>query len=327
VKPRSLHARLILGAAIWSAGIIVAGGAVGTATIWLHPRWALLIHNSLLILVGAVLVTAGVSVIHRSLSPFRLLRERLGDVRDGRSARLEGEYPSEVAPLVDDLNHLLAEREKSIAGAVAKAGDLAHGLKTPLAVLAQEIERADASGQPGLAVSIRKQVERMRRQIDSHLAQARAAAVGAGPGARANVATAAAGLVRTMERLYAARALTFAVEAAPDLAVRVPLEDLEEMIGNLLDNACKWARSRVTVAPALDGSRAVIDVDDDGEGLDPALWEQVLRRGVRADEAAPGSGLGLAIVRDLAEAYGGTIVLERSPAGGMRARLTLPAQL
>jgi len=327
VKPRSLHGRLILGAAIWSAGILAAGVAVATATIWLHPRLALLIHNSFLVLAGVVLVTAGVSVIRRSLSPFRLLRERLADVRDGRAARLEGEYPSEVAPLVVDLNHLLAEREKSIARAVAKAGDLAHGLKTPLAVLAQEIERADASDRPELANSIRKQVERMRRQIDSHLAQARAAAVGAGPGARANVATAAAGLVRTMERLYAERALTFVVDAPPDLAVRVPLEDLEEMIGNLLDNACKWARSRVTVAPTLDGSRAVIDVDDDGEGLDPALWEQVLQRGVRADEAAPGSGLGLAIVRDLAEAYGGTIALERSPTGGMRARLTLPAQL
>jgi signal transduction histidine kinase len=130
-----------------------------------------------------------------------------------------------------------------------------------------------------------------------------------------------------MERLYAERALTFVVDAAPDLAVRVPPEDLEEMIGNLLDNACKWARSRVTVAATLDGSRAVIDVDDDGKGLDPALWEQMLQRGVRADEAAPGSGLGLAIVRDLAEAYGGTIALARSPIGGMRARLTLPAQL
>jgi signal transduction histidine kinase len=128
-----------------------------------------------------------------------------------------------------------------------------------------------------------------------------------------------------MERLYAERALIFVVDAAPDLAVRVPLEDLEEMIGNLLDNACKWARSRVTVGPTLDGSRAVIDVDDDGLGLDPVLWEQELQRGVRADEATPGSGLGLAIVRDLAEAYGGTIALERSPAGGMRARLTLPA--
>ncbi|HEY0781974.1 MAG TPA: HAMP domain-containing sensor histidine kinase [Thermoanaerobaculia bacterium] len=325
MRSRSLHARLVWGAVIWSAGILVAAFAVGLTAMFLHPRWALLIHNSFLIVVGVVLVTAGVSVIRRSLSPLRLLRERLAAVRDGRTARLEGDYPSEVEPLVDDLNLLLAEREASVARAVAKAGDLAHGLKTPLAVLAQEIERAEVAGQPDLAVSIRRQVERMRRQIDSHLAQARVAASGQAPRARANVATSARALVRTMQRLYADRALAFEIDVADEVAVRVPAEDLEEMLGNLLDNACKWARSTVTVGARQEGGSVVVDVDDDGAGLAPELWEKVLQRGVRADEAAPGSGLGLAIVRELAEAYGGGIALEKAPAGGVRARLTLPA--
>jgi len=324
LRSRSLHARLVWGAVIWSAGVLAAALAIGMTMMALHPRWAYLIHNSFLIVFAVVLVTAGVSVIRRSLSPLRLLRERLAAVRDGRTARLEGDYPSEVEPLVDDLNLLLAEREATIARAVAKAGDLAHGLKTPLAVLAHEIERAEAAGQPDLAASIRRQVERMRRQIDSHLAQARIAASGQAPRARATVATAARALVRTMQRLYADRALAFEIDVAEELAVRVPAEDLEEMLGNLLDNACKWGREGVSVAAREEGGRVVVEVDDDGAGLAPELWEKVLQRGVRADEAAPGSGLGLAIVRDLAEAYGGAIALEKAPAGGMRARLGLP---
>ena len=326
MRPRSLHARLVAGAVFWTAGILVAAGAVGTVVLHLHPGWALLVHNGMLTVTAVVLVTAGLSVIRRGLSPFATLRERLGAVRDGRTARLEGEYPTEVAPLVDDLNMLLDERERRVARAVAKAGDLAHGLKTPLAILTQEIERAEAAGQHDLAASIRQQVERMRRQIDSHLAQARVTAAGVAPTARASVADSARGLERTMQRLYAERGLVVAVDVPAELVVRVPVEDLEEMLGNLLDNACKWAKSRVAVSATLDGARVVIDVDDDGAGLPASMREQVLRRGVRADETAPGSGLGLAIARDLAEAYGGSVALERSPQGGVRARLTLPAQ-
>jgi signal transduction histidine kinase len=324
VKRRSLRARLIAGVAVWAMGVL-AVSAVVAAFIPPGPDWAWRIHFALPIGAGVVFLAAGLFVVRRGLSPFRVLRERLAAVRDGRTARVEGEYPIEVAPLVDDLNALLEERERRVARAAAKAGDLAHGLKTPLAILALEIERAAAAGQHDLAASIRRQVERMRRQIDSHLAQARATASGAVAGARATVAEAAHGLARTMERLYADRSLTIVVNAPADHAVRVPVEDLEEMIGNLLDNACKWAASRVTISAALHDARVIIDVDDDGPGLQPSIREQMLQRGVRADEAAPGSGLGLAIVRDLAEAYGGSILLERSPDGGVRARLTLPA--
>jgi signal transduction histidine kinase len=324
VKVRSLHARLVTGAAIWAGAVLAAAVVTAMIIVRFHPRQALLVHDGLLALGGAVLVTAGVSVIRRVLSPFALLHERLAAVRDGRTARLDGDYPAEVEPLVHDLNILLDERDRRVERAVARAGDLAHGLKTPLAILVQEIDRAEATGHTELAATMRLQVERMRRQIASHLAQARATAGGRHSTARANVADAALGLTRTMERLHADRTIVITTHVPAGHAVRVPTEDLEEMLGNLLDNACKWARSRVSVSSARTGDRLTIYVDDDGAGLESPVREQVLDRGVRADETSPGSGLGLAIVRDLADAYGGAIVLDRSPEGGVRAQLTLP---
>jgi signal transduction histidine kinase len=177
----------------------------------------------------------------------------------------------------------------------------------------------------------------MRRQIDYHLAHARAAASSAAPGARTSVLESALALQRALQRLYADRGLSIDVDADPTVSVRAHRQDLEEMLGNLLDNACKWARTRVTISSGASGASGlsaearrakadavVIVVDDDGPGLDAAMRESVLQRGVRADQAAPGSGLGLAIVRDLAELYGGSIALGSSPLGGLRAILTLP---
>ena len=326
MKLRSLRSRLIAGTIVWVVGVLAASFVAGWAWLWFHPRSALLIHNSFMVIIGTVLITAGVSVIRRGLSPFAILRERLQDVRSGRTSRVEGEYPSEVEPLVQDLNTLLEEREDRVARAVARAGDLAHGLKTPLAILAQEIDHATAAGHTDFAATLREQVERMRRQIDSHLAQARANAGGT-LGARASVRDAAQALVRAMQRLYADRKLTLRIEVEPDAIVRVPREDVEEMLGNLLDNACKWARRQVIVSSRVDADRVIVDVEDDGVGLGPEMREAVLKRGVRADETAPGSGLGLAIVRDLADAYGGGITLSTSAEGGLRARLVLPKQV
>ena len=164
-----------------------------------------------------------------------------------RTAKWRGRYPSEVQPLVDDLNALLAERDQRVQRALAKAGDLAHGLKTPLAVLARDAERVAASGDHELAASMAAQVERMRRQIDYHLAHTRAAAAGTGPGTRSLVASSVDGLIRTLERLHAERAIALRSAVPPGHAVRCRREDLDEMLGNLLDNACKWGRSRVEV--------------------------------------------------------------------------------
>jgi signal transduction histidine kinase len=164
----------------------------------------------------------------------------------------------------------------------------------------------------------------MRRHVEYHLAHARAAASGAVPGARCSISASAEGLSRTLLRLHADRHLSFHVSVPPDLAFKGQREDLDEMLGNLLDNACKWAASAVTLKAVADGSNVRVTVEDDGPGLDASMCEKVLQRGVRADEAAPGSGLGLAIVRDLAGVYGGSIALDRSALGGVRAQLTLP---
>jgi signal transduction histidine kinase len=281
-------------------------------------------HGVPLTVLAAICMAGGLWYVKRALSPISQLRLRLGDVRDGRTRRLEGRYPSEVQPLVDDLNGLLDQRERAIERAVAKAGDLAHGLKTPLALLAQEAERAAATGQRELGAAIAQHVDRMRRQTDYHLAQARAAASGASSGAQCVVAASVEGLARTLQRLYAERGIRIDERVPAAHTVRCQREDLDEMLGNLLDNACKWARSQVAVESNARDGIVEIAVDDDGAGLPAAMRDAVLQRGVRADEAAPGTGLGLAIVRDLAELYGGSISLDDSPLNGLRARLTLP---
>jgi signal transduction histidine kinase len=282
-------------------------------------------HRMGAVLAGFVLMAAGVVGLRRGLTPFRRLREKLTAVRKGENRRLEGSYPGEVQPLIDELNALLEDREKTVRRAVATAGDLAHGLKTPLALLAQEADRAGAAGNPELAESIVQQVDRMSRQVNYHLARARAAASGAAGAARCTVSSCADALVRTLLKLHAGRALEISSTVAPELCARVQREDLDEMLGNLLDNACKWANSRIVLEATRTGAMLVLTLDDDGPGLESSLRTVVLERGVRIDEAAPGSGLGLAIVRDLAEIYGGTISLDDSPLGGLRARISLPA--
>jgi signal transduction histidine kinase len=322
---RSLRSRLLFGSALWTLGLFAVAAIVSTAWVHRHPQVLLIAHWTLLALVALACMVAGLAQFRRGLSPFSHLRARLSAVRDGRDRRVEGRYPTEVQPLVDDLNALLEHREQVVRRALAKAGDLAHGLKTPLAVLSQEVARIEAAGHSDLAATMSQQVARMSRQVDYHLAQARAAASGATPGARCSVMASAEGLCRTLGRLHADRGLALEINISPDLSVRAQREDLDEMLGNLLDNACKWARSRVTVDSSAIEATVVITVDDDGPGLEPSMRDAVLQRGVRADEAAPGSGFGLAIVRDLAELHGGSISLGSSPTGGLRARLQLPA--
>jgi signal transduction histidine kinase len=323
---RSLRFSVLVGACLWTLGLL----AVWAVLITLNHRAFMSVavihaYPHSLGIVALVSMVVGFVLVRGGLKPLNEIRRRLADVQSGRAKQVIGPYPTEIQPLVEDLNALLAHQAQAVSRAIGKAGDLAHGLKTPLAVLSQEAERAAADGHRDVAAAIGEQVERMRRQIEYHLAHARAAASGATPGLHSNVRTSADGLARTLQRLHADRGIAIAIDVPPDLAVRCQREDLDEMLGNLLDNGCKWARTRVTLSTDAVDDRVGLLVDDDGPGLAAAMRAAVLQRGVRADEAAPGSGFGLAIVREIAEVYGGSIVLEASPLGGLRARLTLPS--
>jgi signal transduction histidine kinase len=323
---KSFRSRLLLGSILFIGGLLPLFHLASMTIFRRFPHvFSFRLDHTTLVVVALALVfiVIGLSQMRRGLSPFDQLRARLAAVRDGHERRLEGRYPSEVQPLVNDLNALLEHRDEVIRRALGKAGDLAHGLKTPLAVLIHEADRAGAAGQHDVAAEIRAQLDRMRRQIDYHLAHARAAASGSTTGIRSSVLDSATALARTLLRLHAGRGLSIDVNVEPEHTVRTQREDLDEMLGNLLDNACKFARSRVTISSSLNDALVLITVDDDGPGLDPTLRDAVLQRGVRADEAAPGSGFGLAIVRDLAELYGGSIALEASSAGGVRAGVRL----
>ena len=327
----SLRARVLFGAFLWSVGMFLGSGFILTHYMLINPEAPGIFHRffyqhmwqSLVATIVSLLL--GFQLVKQGLASFDQLRGRLFGVREGKDQRLEGDYPLEVQPLVNDLNALLNDRERRVSRALRKAGDLAHGLKTPLTLLNQQAERASVSGQPELAAAIQQQVERMRRQIDYHLAHARASASGGNPAARCQVLTSADGLARTMTAIHAERRIAVAVHVPPEQHVRTQREDLDEMLGNLIDNACKWAAARVEVRSSSDGRQVQITVDDDGPGLAAELRESVLQRGVRADEASPGSGLGLAIVADLVDLYGGSIALGSSPLGGLRATLLLPA--
>ena len=320
----SFRWRVLLGTALWTLGLIPIMHLLFLVVhrqLRVIPPWGI----EILLAFSALCIPAGIWQFRSGLLPFGRLRRQLLRLRDGSSHRIEGSYPTEVQPLVNDLNSLLEHREQIVRRALAKAGDLAHGLKTPLAVLVQEVEQLEAAGQQEVASTIGLQIDRMRRQVDYHLTQARATSPGKAPGDRCSVLVCAEGLARTLEKIYAARGLAVAVDVSKSHFIRGRREDLEEMLGNLMDNAFKWAKSSVKLQSVQERGAIAVTVDDDGPGLPLSMREEVLRRGVRADEAAPGSGLGLAIVRDLVQLYEGTITLDDSPMGGLRANLRLPS--
>ncbi|WP_188261890.1 ATP-binding protein [Azospirillum tabaci] len=266
------------------------------------------------------LIAAAVVQVSVGLRPLVRLRAELAAVRAGRSKRFGGDFPREVQPLLDDLNALLDHSEEVVVRARLQAGNLAHALKTNLAVLANEAE--------GEAVA--RRVAEMRRHIDHHMARARAAAARGLPGVATPVADSAGALARVMEKLQgggqSGGRVTVTVRAPREHVFAGEREDLDEMLGNLMDNAMKWAGSRVEVASRLEaGGMLAVVVEDDGPGLPADRRDAVLAPGVRLDESTPGSGLGLAVVRDVARLYGGDLRLGDSPLGGLRVELVLPA--
>ncbi len=270
---------------------------------------------------GAFLTLAAIIQVRVGLAPLRVVRKNLGDIRAGKARRLEGDFPSEIAPLADEMNGLLAHNAAVVDRARTHVGNLAHGLKTPLSVLTTE-----ASATSGLlADTVLKQADVMRRQVEHYLARARAAASAEVLGIRTEIEPVLDDLSRTLGRIYGRRGIDIDVDVAADLAFRGERQDFEELAGNLLDNACKWAKSEVRVSAEAGEAQLCINFEDDGPGLSDADIIRVLEKRERLDETKPGSGLGLGIVRDIADLYGGGLSLSRSAQlGGLTVRLTLP---
>lgn len=278
-----------------------------------------------LLLLGAGLTFAVVLQVILGLRPLKLLRTRLGDIHAGRAERMTGRYPSEVEPLVADLNELLEHNAEVIERARTHAGNLAHALKTPLAVLSNEADTmVDDRGR-----TLVEQVSVMNDLVTRHLARARAAGGLGVPGLKADVGDIASGLKRTLQRIHARKrdgeGVSISLVSVRGQFVVGDRQDIEEMLGNLMDNACKWSAGRVRVSAEVHGKDVIISVDDDGSGVPEDMREEVLARGKRLDEATPGSGLGLNIVNDLAGMYLGSLALGASDLGGLSVRLTLPA--
>jgi signal transduction histidine kinase len=268
------------------------------------------------------LVFAAIVQVAIGLAPLRRLRAALSAVRNGETQQLNGDFPSEIHPLVAEFNAVLAHNTEVVTRARTHAGNLAHALKTPLSVLANA-----ANGKSGeFAALVTELVDTARRQVDYHLTRARAAAAIRMAGTHTLLAPVVEGLVRVMRRVHADRKLNLVVHPLADsLVFRGEEQDLHEMLGNMLDNACKWARQCIELRAFPDQDKLVITLDDDGPGITATRRDTMIHRGVRLDETVPGSGLGLAIVDDLVRLYGGQVELADSPLGGLRVILTLPA--
>ncbi len=278
---------------------------------------------------GIVLLLTTVFQVRFGLAPLKRISEAIADIRSGRTERLQGEFPVEIAPLARETNALIDANREIVERARTHVGNLAHAIKTPLSVIVNE---ASSHAPDPFAAKVLEQAELMRDQVAHHLERARIAARVTIVGTVTEVVPTIEALRRTMEKIHRARGIAIEVKADPAAKFRGERQDLEEMAGNLVDNACKWASSLVfievmTEPPGEPGAAPMlrIIVDDDGRGLSTAERAQASRRGQRLDESKPGSGLGLSIVVDLASLYGGSLTLGDAPIGGLRAELRLPA--
>jgi signal transduction histidine kinase len=276
-----------------------------------------------------VLVLTTIFQVRFGLAPLKRISDAIADIRSGRAERLEGEFPVEIAPLARETNALIDANREIVERARTHVGNLAHAIKTPLSVIVNE---ATAHSSDLFAAKVLEQADVMRDQVAHHLERARIAARLTIVGTITDVGPVVDALRRTMEKIHRDRGVAIEVSTGSNAKFRGERQDLEEMVGNLVDNACKWATSRVFIEARVEQSTEPgaapmlrILVDDDGRGLSEQERAQVSRRGQRLDESKPGSGLGLSIVVDLAGLYGGSLVLGRAPIGGLRAELLLPA--
>ena len=304
-----------------SQPVIVLAGADRRAAINSIRRFGL-IASSLLLILTVGLIVAVYTQVRVGLRPLFALRDKVADVREGRNAQVDGIYPPEIAPLAKELNNLISHNKTIVERARTHVGNLAHALKTPIAVLQNEAKM----GRKTPSDIVTRQTSEMAAQVDHHLRRARAAARGQEIGVVTDIDEVLDGMVRTLPRIHRDKAFKILRKGNTGLRFRGAKRDFEEMTGNLMDNAAKWTRNKVTVTTELapDDSQMIITVEDNGPGLAPESYAEALKRGARLDEATPGSGLGLAIVHELAEAYKGSLVMGKSKLGGLQVTLTLP---
>lgn len=278
-----------------------------------------------LAILAAVLVAAAWIQVGIGLRPLDAVRRRLTRVRSGETARLGTAFPDEVLPLAAEVDHLLDAQETAIARARARAADLAHGLKTPLTVLAADAAELRSRGDDRLADEIESVTESMRRHVERELVGARA-----GIGARLLPAQPleplVAQVVDVLHRTPRGRNLNWKIDIAAAVRVRADTQDLTEIVGNLAENAMHWAATTVRIDSGFEAGMVVIRVEDDGPGVPDDQIETILARGGRLDETRPGTGLGLAIVGDLVDGYGGSLSLRWSSLGGLLAEVRLPSE-
>ena len=273
------------------------------------------------LLLAALLVVAIVIQVRVGLRPLFDLRSEVAAVRRGKAQRLADTYPTELMPLAQELNALVEHNQQVVERQRTHVGNLAHALKTPISVMITE-----ASQRPGpLAEVVERQADAMQKQVDHHLRRARAAARTQGLGERTSVAEVLDELSRTLGRIFRDKGVAIDWDADEDLFFLGERQDLLEIAGNAIENACKWGRAKVRVrADAISPERFRLLVEDDGQGLPPDRRAEVVQRGTRLDESAPGSGLGLSIIDELARAYGGSLTLSDSALGGLKLEADLP---
>ena len=279
-------------------------------------------------ILALALVGSSALQLRYGLQPLRRLQEGVSAIRRGETDRIDGVFPRDIAPLASELNLMMTANREVVERARTQVGNLAHALKTPLSVI---INEAAVDTSP-FSAKVSEQALTMRDQVTYYLERARAAVAARKIGSATEVTPVVEGLVRTFEKIYRDRALAFLEEGGQGIRFLGERQDLEEMIGNLVDNAGKWAKSevRIGIGPAFRDVATErpffrVIIDDDGPGLPPCDRAAAIKRGQRLDESKPGSGLGLSIVDELAVLYGGVFRLETSPSAGLRAELILPS--
>lgn len=277
-----------------------------------------------LALIALVLGLATFVQIQTGLAPLDAVRRGLGEIRTGRTRRLGEAYPDEVMPLVGEVNALLEAREQAIERARAWTADLAHGLKTPLGALVADAQRLREQGNAPLADDLEHLATGMRRRVERELVRARLrSGAGVQPPAHADVVETIHRLLRTLQRTPEGARLDWQLIAPAQAGAAVIADDLLELLGNLLENAAKWARTEVDIRVSV-GDRIEIGIEDDGPGVPAEQTARLGERGLRLDERREGNGLGLAIARDVVDAYGGALAFERASKGGLSVRVQLP---